>query len=289
MNYILFDIGGTNMRIALSRDGTTFGEPKIVPTPKDFDAGILAIKNITTELARGEKIDAAGGGIAGTLSRDRSVFQNGPHLAGWNGKPIKKALEEALGAPTFIENDTAIVGLGEAVAGTGRGHGIVVYVTVSTGVGGVRIVNQSIDVSAMGFEIGHQIIDAGGGLHATSVGGTGIDLEGYISGTAISDRYHKKPYEILEVEFWDEMARLLAYGLNNTIVHWSPDIVVIGGSMMNKIGIPIDRVRAHLKGILQIYPELPLIEHSALGDIGGLHGALAYITQKIDAQNTNLQ
>ena len=52
------------------------------------------------------------------------------------------------------------------------------------------------------------------------------------------------------------MARPLAYGLNNTIVHWSPDIVVI---VLNdeEDCIPIDRVRAHLKGILHIYPELP--------------------------------
>ena len=48
--YILFDIGGTNMRVALSRDGITFGEPKIIPTPKDFDAGMLALKNLATEL-----------------------------------------------------------------------------------------------------------------------------------------------------------------------------------------------------------------------------------------------
>ena len=73
------------------------------------------------------------------------------------------------------------------------------------------------------------------------------------------------------------MARVLAYGLNNTIVYWSPDIVVIGGSMMKKIGIPIDRVRAHLSGILHIYEELPQVAHSTLGDIGGLYGALALI------------
>jgi predicted NBD/HSP70 family sugar kinase len=278
--YILFDIGGTNMRVALSRDGETFEEPRIISTPKDFDAGMLAIKGLVQELTGGAAITASGGGIAGTLSRDRATFLNGPHLAGWNGKPIKQALENAIGAPVYLENDTAIVGLGEAVAGAGKDHHIVAYVTVSTGVGGVRIVNKSIDVSTMGFEPGHQIIDAGGALHQTSVGGNGIDLEGYISGTAISERYHKKPYEILEPEFWDEMARLLAYGLNNTIVHWSPDVVVIGGSMMNKIGIPIDRVRAHLKGILHIYPELPLIEHSLLENLGGIYGALAYIKQK---------
>ena len=279
--YLLFDIGGTNMRLALSRDGETFETPKIVPTPTDFDSCMHMIIEIAAELTGGAPLVAAGGGVAGTLSRDRAVFLNGPHLAGWNGKPIKRALEELLGVPTYVENDTAIVGLGEAVAGAGKGHEIVAYVTVSTGVGGVRIVREAIDVSAMSFEPGHQIIDAGGALHHTSVGGRGIDLEGYISGTAISERYNKKPYEILEPEFWDEMARLLAYGLNNTIVHWSPDIVVIGGSMMNKIGIPVDRVRAHLKGILHAYPELPLIEHSALADIGGIHGALAYIKQKM--------
>jgi glucokinase len=269
--------------VTASKDGETFSEPKIVPTPKDFDAGMHLLGELGRELAGGEKITAVGGGIAGTLSRDRSIFLNGPHLQGWNGKLIKKVLEAEFGAPAFVENDTAIVGLGEATAGAGKGHSIVVYMTVSTGVGGVRIVNERIDVSAMGFEPGHQVIDAGGALHSTSVGGRGLDLEGYISGTAISERYNKKPYEITDEKFWDEMARLLAYGLNNTIVHWSPDIVVIGGSMMNKIGIPVDRVRAHLKGILHIYPELPLIEHSALGDIGGLHGALAYVKQNLAA------
>ena len=279
--YLLFDIGGTNMRIALSKDGATFGEPKILETPKDFDAAVLAIKNVANELAAGEKLIAAAGGVAGALSRDRSIFLNGPHLSGWNGKPIKKKLEELLGAPTFVENDTAVVGLGEATAGAGKGHEIVAYITVSTGVGGARIIGGRIDVSAMGFEPGHQIIDAGGALKKTSVGGFGVDLEGYISGTAITERYGKKPREITDLAFWDEMARLLAFGLNNTIVHWSPDVVVVGGAMMNKIGIPIDRVRAHLKGILHIYPELPLIEHSALGDVGGLHGALAFVKQNL--------
>lgn len=279
--YLLFDIGGTNMRIAISCDGVTFEEPRIISTPKDFDAGILAIKNIATELTGGEKLTAAGGGIAGALDRSRTMFLNSPHLPGWNSKPLKSALEHALGVPVFIENDTAIVGLGEAVAGTGKGHGIVAYLTVSTGVGGVRIVDQKIDVSAMGFEPGHQIIDADGTLCRGTVCGTGFDLEGAISGTAITERYNKKPHEIVDKSFWDEMARVLAYGLNNTIVYWSPDIVVIGGSMMKEIGIPIDRVRAHLNGILHIFPELPHIEHSALGDIGGLHGALHYVKQQL--------
>jgi predicted NBD/HSP70 family sugar kinase len=278
--YLLFDIGGTKTRIAISEDGETFGEPKIIDTPKDFDEGMRVLGNSARELSGGKTFTGAAGGISGTLSRDRSIFLRGPHLPGWNGKHVKKALEESLGCPAYIENDTAIVGLGEAAAGAGKGHEIVAYITVSTGVGGCRIVGGKVDVSAMGFEPGHQVIDADGTLCRSTVCGFGLDLEGAISGSAVTERYGKKPYEITDDAFWEEMARVLAFGLNNTIVHWSPDIVVIGGSMMKKVGIPVERVRAHLKGILTIFHEPPPIEHSALGDIGGLYGALHFVKQK---------
>ncbi len=280
MNYILFDIGGTKTRVALSHDGETFEEPRIVDTPKDFDTAITLLKNISFELTHGEKIDHAAGDVAGVFSRDCSVILKSPHLPGWNGKNIKYAIETALSTEASLANDAAVVGLGEAVYGGGKGYEIVAYITVSTGVGGVRIVNGKIDSSAMGFEPGHQIFDASGGFHKTTVGGYGLDLEGYVSGSAITERYNQKPYEITDKAFWNEMARLLAYGLNNTIVHWSPDIVVLGGSMMKEIGISVDEVKAHLGGILRIYPDLPHIVHSELGDIGGLYGALAFIKSR---------
>ena len=277
MNYILFDIGGSKTRIALSHDAKSFGEPVIVDTPKDFDTAMMLIKTTAFKLTAGEAIDLAVGDVAGVLSQDKKILLNAAHLAGWNGKPIAEVLSLALGAPIQIENDAALVGLGEAVFGAGKGHEIVAYMTVSTGVGGARIVNQTIDASAMGFEPGHQIIDADGTLWQHAVCGKGEDFEGEVSGTAIAERYGKKPYEIIDEKFWEDMARILAYGLNNTIVHWSPHIVVVGGSMMKEVGIPIERVRAHLRGILHIFAKLPLIEHSTLGDIGGLYGALALI------------
>ena len=43
--YVLFDIGATNMRIAVSHDGETILEQKIIPTPPDFTEGIKAFKN----------------------------------------------------------------------------------------------------------------------------------------------------------------------------------------------------------------------------------------------------
>lgn len=279
--YLLFDIGGTNMRIACSRDGIAFDDPAIVSTPRDFDEGMRVFGEIAQEITAGAKVRVAAGGVAGALARDRRLLVHAPHLPGWNGKPLADALEHAVGVPVLLENDTAIIGIGEACAGAGRAHEIVVYMTVSTGVGGVRLVGGKIDRSVMGFEPGHQIIDASGGFRARKdyVGGWGQDLEGMLSGTAVTDRYGKKPYEIIDDKFWDEMARLLAYGLNNTIVHWSPDCVVIGGSMMKEIGISVPRVEEHLRGMLHIFPRLPAIKKAELGDVGGLHGALAFLRQ----------
>lgn len=93
----------------------------------------------------------------------------------------------------------------------------------------------------------------------------------------LKKKYGKKPYEITDKKIWDETAKILAYGLNNTIVHWSPDIIVLGGSMFKKIGIPVPRVRFHLKNILKIFPELPAVEKAELGDVGGLYGALVFL------------
>lgn len=267
------------MRLAVSKNGKIFDEPKIVPTPKDFKEGVSVFKKLAFELANKEKIEATAGGIAGPLNKERTELVNSPNIPGWIGKSIKEEFSKAIGAEVFIENDADVVGLGEAVFGAGKGYHIVAYLTISTGVGGGRIVGGRIDENALGFEPGHQIIDPGGTM-CPSCNAPG-HLEGYISGTAIEKKYGKKPYEITDDKIWDETAHFLAIGLNNTIVHWSPDIVVLGGSMMKEIGIPIERVRHHLKNLLRIFPELPRIEKAKLKDVGGLYGAMALLNQKL--------
>ena len=275
--FVLFDIGGTKTRIAFSGDGSDFGEPMIIPTPKDFDEGMRLFKEAALELSGSKKIRAAAGGIAGPLDRKKARLVNSPHIPAWIGKPLKEELQTIIRAPVHLENDAAMAGLGEAVYGKGKGSRIVVYMTVSTGVGGSRIVDGEIDVSAMGFEPGHQIIDADGTLcpECKSIPGY---LERCVSGSAIEMRYRKKASEIDDPAVWDEVARFLAYGLNNTIVHWSPDMVILGGSVINKI--PMDKVRSSLAEILKIFPEPPLIESAVLGDFGGLYGALHLLVKK---------
>ncbi|HEX9608693.1 MAG TPA: ROK family protein [Candidatus Paceibacterota bacterium] len=271
--FALFDIGGTKTRIAFSSDGEIFEEPVIIETPQTFEEGIEVIARTVKDLSKGREVRAVVGGIAGPLNQLRTELVRAPHLQNWVGRPIQKALSESVEARVFLQNDSALVGLGEARFGAGNGNTIVAYITVSTGVGGVRIVDGQIDRGQFGFEPGHQIINANDNSDDAL-----IDLDGTISGEAIERRFGKKPYEISQSDaLWDELARWLAIGLANTIVHWSPDVVVLGGSMM--VGdpkIPIENVRKHLEVVLKIFPEHSPLALATLGAVGGLHGALAY-------------
>jgi len=127
------------MRLAASVDGKTLGEIRNLATPKEFEEGIEVFKGAALELARGERIDAVVGGIAGPLNKDKTMAVGGPNIPGWWNKPLKDALEKALTTVAYIENDAAMGTLGEAIYGAGRGYPIVVYITVSTGVGGQEL------------------------------------------------------------------------------------------------------------------------------------------------------
>jgi len=276
--YILFDIGGTKMRVVAADREKFLKEPVVVSTPKDFNEGLDTLKRIIDNLARDlagddRAVTAIVGGIAGPLDADQTTLVRSPNLSDWVGHNLREALHMAYKVPVELKNDAALVGLGEAHFGAGRGKSIVAYLTVSTGVGGVRIIDGKIDRSSIGFEPGHQIIDLDKTLCPAC---DGNDLEAYVSGTSIEKRFGVKPYEIHDNAVWDELAKLLAYGLNNTIVHWSPDVVVLGGSMMREIGIPVPAVRKYLAEILKIFPVLPEIKKAELDDFGGLYGSLAY-------------
>lgn len=281
--YGLFDIGATKMRVALTRDATHFSEPKILSTPRSFnDAVNLFVETVSSE-AGGEKVLALAGGIAGSLDKEKLSLRYS-HLIDWIGKPLRRTLEERFAAPIYIENDASIVGLGEAVSGAGLGNEIVAYITVSTGVGGARIVEGKIDRNASGFEPGHQIIDAGGSLCPTC--GDAGHLEGYVSGSSLERRFGKKPQEIKDSALWTELAEWLSLGLANTAFHWSPHILVLGGPMI--IGDPainFDVVRQRVGELMSFFVSTPEIRKAELGDIGGIYGALAYVNEKLRYEN----
>ncbi|MWJ29132.1 ROK family protein [Halomonas sp. ZH2S] len=286
--YILFDIGGSKTRVAASNDCHELqGDPIVFDSTSNSEADTKRIADAARMLVGGHGITAAAGGVAGVLDSERRRLLRSPNKTTWVGEPLAKQLEKGLGVPVFLENDTDLAGLGEAHVGAGKGYEIVAYLSVSTGIGGGRIVGGMIDAARLGFEPGHQIINPHCRICPDCVvrpieSDACVDLEGLASGTALEKRTGKKPYEVTDKEEWHRIACWLAMGLNNTLVHWSPDAIVLGGSMicgMKGTVVSLDEINRHLRELLTIFPEPPDMRLAQLGDFGGLYGAMARLRQ----------
>jgi predicted NBD/HSP70 family sugar kinase len=276
--YLLFDIGGTKIRIGSSSDGKTIAANKIIDTPQSYKEGLDVIRQVAQELLAGQFPAAIGGGVAGVFNRTKTTLLSSPHLTDWIQKPLHTDLAREFECPVFLENDAAIVGLGEATAGAGLGYHIVGYITVSTGVGGAKIVDGKIDPHSLGFEVGHQVVESTNGEICPGCNIPG-HLEAYVSGSALEKRYGKPSSEIDDPEVWDNVCRYLAIGITNATVHWSPDIIVLGGGVMQNVEIV--NIERHLPQYINVYTELPALSKATLGDMSGLHGALEFIQQKL--------
>jgi len=279
MTYVVFDIGGTKTRIATSSDLKKFDEVKSYKTPHTFKAGMQLFVETVNSMT--DSVTAIAGGARGRLLDDKSGIENDGVLTKWAGQSIVGYLQkEYEDIPVFLENDTAIAGVGEAVFGAGEDLPIVAYHTVSTGVGGVKIEDGMIDHAHNGFEPGHQILDIDRTVLGEEITPT---LENLVSGTAVKNRFGVEPYEIPQSDvLWNDLAVYLAQGLRNTILYWSPDAIVLGGSMI--IGDPaikIDAIRKATSDALDNFEETPLIVEAKLGDEAGLWGGLALLARRL--------
>ena len=278
---ILFDIGGSKMRISGTTDGEEFIEPIIQKTPITAEEGVDLFFKVVEDIIELDEIEGIWGGITGVWDKDRCKLSYSPNMPGWVNKPIRELFSVRSEAPFVVENDADVVGLGEVHFGAGRGSEICVYMTISTGVGGARIVNGELDRAFVGFEPGHHIINQSeldpkelsrcledGRMYKAS-------LEGHISGTALKKATGKDPVEIEDSEVWEKLAFQSAVGIYNAILFWSPDTVVVGGSMVvGSPDIPIDRIRHYVQKLAHFLPSVPEIKKAELGAIGGIYGAM---------------
>ncbi len=274
MSYVLFDIGGTKTRVAVSEDLQSFGKVETFHTPNDFNKGVQLIVEKAKQLAL-NPVRGVCGGIRGPLDDQKHGIVYDSVLTAWIDQPLVPVLEKKLNASVQLENDAALAGLGEAHFGAGKGFDIIAYHTISTGVGGVKIEYGKIDDYHMGFEPGRQVLDIDHTILGDNIEPT---LENLVSGTAVEERMGIKPYEIPQDDaIWDQLALYLAHGLRNTILYWSPDVLVLGGSMI--VGEPrirLDDIIRHTNAVLGDSIECPLIVDAQLGDQGGLYGAMAH-------------
>lgn len=255
------------MRLGVSENGSDINRRQDVPTPQNYEEAMKEFKKAASSLIGGMDVKKAIGGLAAMLDEGATSIFGSPNLLGWVGKHIRNDMQTMLGIPVVIENDAAIAGLGEAMYGAGRGINNFVYITVSTGVGGCRIVDQKIDRKVYSLEPGQQILN----LEKETT------LENLVSGKAIEKRFGLKPYEIQQDNFvWTEFADILAVGLYNSVIHWSPEAIILGGSMiLGRPCISVDKIESKLRQLITFYPTAPIIKKALLGDESGLHGALS--------------
>nr|MBD3359321.1 ROK family protein [Candidatus Buchananbacteria bacterium] len=266
--YLLFDIGGTKTRLAITKNGKKLDQVKIFSTPEDFEFGSNLIYEQALVLSQRKKIKTVYGGLAGPLDKTKSKLLNAPNLPTWINKPFKNKLKQKFKVPVYLENDAALAGLGEANYGAGQGYKIIAYLTISTGVGGAKIVNRQIEQNSLGFEPGHQLINYDGKKNSQT-------LEENISGSYLQTKYKRPAKKIKDQKIWQNEARLLAYGLNNLVVLWSPEIIILGGSLMDSINLSL--VKKYLKQTVNIFPDIPDLKKAKKGDLSGLYGALSLI------------
>ncbi len=129
---------------------------------------------VATGLGTGGQVDPTSGAI---------IFAN-ENIPAWTGVPARQMLEEALGMPADVDNDANCAALAEAHFGVGRGHPIVLCITVGTGIGGGLVIDSKVYRGAHGgaLEAGHILVDYQG---LPCVCGKRGCLEMYASGPAV--------------------------------------------------------------------------------------------------------
>lgn len=291
------DIGGSKLRAALvDRNGSVLRRAHTQTDAAGGPAAVIAqISGLLEELeARLEADRILGVGIAapGPIDTITGVALGVPTLAGWDNVPIVAMLREALGVPVRLENDGIAAAHGERLFGAGRGTANMVYVTVSTGIGGGIILDGRLLHGHQGLagHVGHMTIVRDG--EPCVCGNTGC-WEAYASGTAFTKRARERygrPDDALDarwvfaaarsgdavaVDLVREEADFLGLGIVNLAHLFSPEIIVIGGGMANDFDLVRDGIAARLRDCAMPAFRRTVVAPAELGDNSGLIGAAA--------------
>lgn len=151
LSYIGIDLGGTYIRTGAVRADGKILEMKQQPTECGGTIDIILdrIVAMTRSLSVYSDCRAAGIGMCGTVD-EKGIVLSSVNLPGLNGRNLQELLQEKLQIPCRAVNDANAAGLAEAVFGAGAEYQSIVYVTVSTGIGGALIINQKIIAGSHG-------------------------------------------------------------------------------------------------------------------------------------------
>lgn len=304
------DLGGTNIRAALVTGPGTHGPPVHLATPAH--EGPTAVLDTIAQAVRAAAGDEALGGVAigipGPLDPSTGRVYEAPNLPGWHGLEAERLLKERLRCPVAVHNDAKMATYAEWQLGAGKGTQHMVFLTVSTGVGGGIVANGRLLTGAAGTagELGHINVEPDG--PPCTQGHLGC-LEGVASGTAIARRAcdalaagvpsllrRPDPTTIdaraveqaaragdpLARRLYDEAGRALGRAIGGYINVLSPEVVVIGGGLINTRELLLDPLKTAVAELaFEVARHACRIEVAALGTDAGLVGAVAWAANEL--------
>ncbi len=300
---IAVDIGGTHLRAALYEPDNT--QPIVherVETHADQPGVYERMQSLIASIwPKDREVMAIGIASPGPLDPYTGYVLKTPNIPEWQNFPVAPKLSEHFHVPVFLDNDAHLAALGEWKFGAGRGHRNLLYLTISTGVGGGVIANGHLlhGFHGLATELGHTTIDPDG--PPCSCGFPG-HLESFSSGPAIvkyvlhelqagansslrADQNLNARViadaavhgDALAVSAYRRAGEYLGIGVTNFLISFDPSIVIFGGGVSQVGPLLFDPFQVSLKKRVfhPRYLEDLQIRMAALGDDAGLLGALA--------------
>ncbi len=313
MSWVLVaDVGGTWTRAARLPWPPPEAQPPRLeahvrhPTrQRDPTTGLIqALREVAPDAGPVHAIAVA---VPGPLDPYQGVVLTAPNLPAWRHEPLQLRLEDAFGVPVRVGNDANLAALGEARFGAARGYRHVVYLTLSTGVGGGVLVDGRLLLGARGLaaELGHITVDPQG--PPCGCGGRG-HLEALVSGPALvrlareglphhpESLLHRvatlsgeaiaqaaRQGDPLAQDVLQRAGRFLGRALADLCHVFNPEIIVLGGGVAQAGPWLWDAAREALEQALMSPAYHPELQPARLGDRSGLLGAYALLMATADS------
>lgn len=168
------DFGGTKLSAAVV-DTAVLAQPypqwhkrlrRFSSAEATAQTDIAMMLELSQELLAGKQPLAVGISFGGPVHFETGVVRLSHHVPGWEQVPLQARFAEIFQVPVLVDNDANAAALGEWRFGAGRGVTDMLYVTVSTGVGGGWILagRPYRGATGMAGEIGHTVVDPDGPL-----------------------------------------------------------------------------------------------------------------------------
>lgn len=302
------DIGGTQLRAGLVDASGAILRRAAVPTKASAGASVVIrqIAGLVDAVTIGvDRSWLLGAGIScpGPIDTVRGMALGIPTLAGWTNIPIAEMIGAALQLPVRLENDGIAAANGEWRFGAGRGIDNLVYVTVSTGIGGGVVLDGRLihGHRGMAAHIGHMIVAYDGEL---CVCGNRGCWEAYASGSAFALAAQKRVAadttgsarallgpspdakavfeaaregNALALSLVADEADWLGVGIVSLAHLYSPQKIIIGGGLANGFELLAPGIAKRVAGGAMPAFRDVVVAPAMLGDNPGLVGAAALL------------